>query len=186
MATELEAINILLIAKTVTPVTDPDSGHPDVQSAKALLKQHKRRVNSTKNWYNTEADVDISPDVNGFLNVPPRVIALDEDSNYVIMNGKLYDPTTRTNVFTEAAEGLTYIIDREWENLPIQAFDFIVAMAKEEFIRPLESQVLSADAKNDVKTMKAIFDITDYRYKDVAKENQNPLMLKWRQKMISR
>ena len=186
MATELNAINILLVARGVTPVTDPDSGHPDVQGAKALLAQHKRAVNSTKNWYNTEADVDISPDVNGYLNVPVRVIALDEDSNYVIMAGKLYDPTTRTNVFTEAAEGLTYIIDRDWENLPIQAFDYIVAMAKEEFIRPLESELMTSRAEKDVTIKKAIFDITDYRYKDVGKENQNPLMLKWRQKMISR
>lgn len=186
MATELEAINILLVARNVTPVTDPDSGHPDVQSAKALLKQHKRAVNSEERWYNTEKDVDISPDVSGFLNVPSRVIALDEDSNYVIMNGKLYDPDTRTNVFTEAAEGLTYIIDRDWENLPIQAFDYIVAMAKEEFVRHLESQVLSTQAEKDINRKKAIFDITDYRYKDVGKENQNPLFIKWRQKMIQR
>jgi hypothetical protein len=186
MATELEAINILLVARNLTPVTSTTSGHPDVQSAKALLTQHKRAVNSMPHWYNTEKDVDISPDPSGYLNVPPRTIALDNDSNYVIMAGKLYDPDTRTNVFTEAAEELTLIINRDWENLPIQAYDFIVALAKEEFIRHLESQVLTGQAEKDINRKKAIFDITDLRYKDVGKENQNPLFIKWRQKMIQR
>lgn len=186
MATLLEAINILLVARGVTPISDEDSGHPDVQAAKAILTRHKRGVNSKKWFYNTEEDVDLSPTVDGYINVPPRVISLDEDQNYIIMQGKLYSMTERTNIFTETVEDLTLIYDREWEDLPIQAYDYIVALAKEEFIRSLESQILSGQAEKDINRCKAYLDIAEFRFRDPGKESGNPLMVKWRQKMIVR
>lgn len=186
MADELEAVNILLESRSVTPVIELTSGHPDVQGARSLLKRHKRACHSEKRWYNVEEEITLTPNVDGYIMIPARVIALDEDSNYYIMNGKLYDPETRTNIFTEAVEDLTLIFDREWENLPIQAFDYICAMAKEEFVRPLSDQMLSQQAEKDILRTRALFNITDMRYKDVGKQSGNPLMLKWQQKMIQR
>lgn len=185
MATELEAINILLVAKGVTPIIDADSGHPDVQAAKSILTRHKRSVQSKKLWFNTELDVDITPDVYGYCKVPPGVISLDEDDNYIIMQGKLYSMTDRTNVLSDTVEGLTLIYNRDWEDLPIQAFDYIVALAKEEFVRPLESNIISGQAEKDITRFKTLLDIADFRFKDVG-INANPLFLKWQQKMITR
>lgn len=186
MATLLEAINILLVARSVTPVIDEDSGHPDVQAAKSILEKRKRSVSAAKLWFNTEADVDLSPDEYNNIKIPVGCISLDEDSNYIIMQGKLYSPSDRTNIFTEAVEGLTLIYNRDWEDLPIQVFDHVVALAVEEFIRPLEDRLLTAQAEKDIQRTQAILDMVDYRFKDVSKETGNPLMRKWREKMLTR
>lgn len=186
MADELEAVNILLVARGVTPIIDLDSGHPDVQAAKAILKRYKRGVNSIKWFYNTETLVTLSPNTAGNIPVPVGVVGLDNDQNYIIMQGLLYSVTDRTNVFTEDVEDLTLIYNRDWVDLPIQAYDYIVALAKEEFIRPLESSILSGQAEKDTKTTKALLDISDLRFKDPGKEAGNPLMLKWREKMLTR
>ena len=186
MATLLEAINILLVAKSVTPITEVEAGHPDVSAATAILNRTKRTVNSIKWYYNTELDIDVPIDVNGNCNLPSTVISLDNDQNYIIMQGKLYDVTTRTNVFTEGVEELTFIHNRDWPDMPIQAFDYVCALAKEEFIRSLESSIMSGQAEKDITRCKAVLDITDFRFKDVSKPAANPLMLKWQQKMIVR
>lgn len=186
MATELEAINILLVAKGVTPVVDADSGHPDVQAAKSMLQRMKRSAQTKKLWFNTELDVDITPDTYGYCKVPPGVISLDEDDDYIIMQGKLYSMEDRTNVLTETVEGLTLIYNRDWADLPIQAFDYICALAKEEFVRPLESSIISGQAEKDITRFKALLDIADMRFKDTGKQGQNALMVKWQQKMITR
>lgn len=186
MADLQEAINILLVARGVTPIIDPDSGHPDVQSSRSLLTRHKRAVSSRKWWFNTEKDIDLAPNPEGYILAPSGVISLDNDQNYTIMRGKLYSMTDRTNVFTEPVLGLTLIYDRDWEDLPIQAFDYITALAKEEFIRPLEAQILSAQAEKDITTALGILQVMDNRFKDVGKQAGNPLMSKWREKMLTR
>ncbi len=186
MADLQEAINILLVAREVTPITDTDSGHPDVQAARAILTRHKRSVCSRKWWFNTERDVTLRPNYASNIPVPSGVIGLDEDSNYIIMDGKLYDPTERTNIFTEDVTGLTLIYNRDWTDLPIQAFDAICALAKEEFIRPLESRVLTPGSENDINRALATLQITDLRYKDVGKQAANPLMTRWQQRMVTR
>lgn len=186
MATELEAVNILLVAKLVTPIIDLDSGHPDVQVARALLKRHKRTVCALKWFFNTEVDVDLSIDNAGYIAVPAGVISLDNDDNYIIMQGKLYSMEDRTNVFTEGVEELTLIYNRDWEDLPIQAYDYICSLAKEEFVRKLESKLISVQAEKDINRDKAILDIVDLRFKDVGKQSANPLMLKWRGQMLTR
>lgn len=186
MATLLEAINILLVARGVTPIIDEDSGHPDVQAAKAILGRYKRAVCSRKWFFNTETGVTLSPTAANEIRVPAGVISIDNDQNYVIMDGRLYSLEDRTTVLTDAVEDLTLIYDRDWADLPIQAFDYICALAKEEFVRHLESKIISSTAAEDVKRTYAVLQVTDFRFKDVAKESGNPLMLKWREKMITR
>lgn len=186
MADLQEAINILLIARGVTPIIDEDSGHPDVQAAKTILERYKRSVCSQKWFFNTETGVTLSPTSANEIRVPSGVISLDNDSNYVIMDGRLYSLTDRTATLTEDVEGLTLIYNRDWTDLPIQAFDYICALSKEEFVRALESRIISQTASEDIKRAYAVLQVVDYRFKDVSKESANPLMLKWREKMITR
>lgn len=186
MADLLEAINILLVARGVTPIIDVDSGHPDVQAARTILARHKRGVCSVKWFFNTESGVTLSPNSSNEIRVPAGVISLDNDSNYVIIDGKLYSMTDRTSVLTTAVTDLVLIYNRDWTDLPIQAFDYICALAKEEFVRNLESSIVTNAAKEDVQRAFAIMQVTDYRFKDPSKESANPLMLKWREKMLTR
>jgi len=183
--TLLDAINRLLVARGVAPVSDEDSSHPDVTAAKTLLEAHKRNISGEKWWFNTET-ATLSPDADGFIKVPTRVESLDNEDNNMIINGKLYSLENRTSVYTEDVEDIILIYNRDWDELPVQAFEFIVASAKEEFIRPLESQILTTRAENDITKAKALLDIADFRYKDVGEETGNPLMQKWRTKMLVR
>lgn len=185
MGQKLDAINRLLIAKGVAPTTDEDSGHPDVAKARTLLEAHKKNVQSRKLWYNTETDT-LSPDSYGKISVPTYVIALDDEGGNIIVDGKLYNIEDRTNVFTDDVEDVVMIFNRPWDYIPEQAWEYIVALAKEEFIRSLRDELISTLANNDITRAKALLDITDYRFKDPAKETGNPLMQKWRTKMLVR
>ncbi len=186
MADLQEAINILLVARGVTPIIDENSGHPDVQAARTILTRHKRGVCSLKWYFNTESGVTLSPNSSNEIRVPAGVVALDQDSNYVIIDGRLYSMTDRTSVLTEDVDDLVLIYNRDWTDLPVQAFDYICALAKEEFIRPLESSLMTKSAEQDIQRAFAVLQVTDYRFKDVSKESANPLVLKWREKMLTR
>jgi hypothetical protein len=185
MATEIEAINTLLVARGLTEISDPDSGHPDVSAARSILNRHKKYVQSIKWWFNTESGVTLAPNPEGFIFAPFGVHSLDNDQNYIIMAGKLYNVVTRTNVHTDPVADLVLIYDRDWEDLPVQAYEYVVCMAKEEFIRPLESNLLTTQAEKDCTRTKVLLDIADYRFKDVSK-GSNPLMQKWLAKMLQR
>ncbi|MBW2638023.1 MAG: hypothetical protein JRC86_10975 [Deltaproteobacteria bacterium] len=174
-----------MVARGVTPVINLDSGHPDVQAARMLLNSHKQLVLGRAWWFNTET-VTIYPDDVGICKVPIGTIGLDNDDNNIIMRGNLYNMVERSDIFTEAVEDLGVMLDRAWEDMPVQPIDYIISLAKEEFIRPLESQILSAQAEKDVSRAKSLLDIADLRYKDVGKQSGNPLMLKWRGKMLVR
>jgi len=185
MANELEAINRLLVARGVTPIIDLNSGHPDVMEARLLLATHRANVQSLKWWYNTET-ATLYPNEYGNIMVTPDITALDNAGSNIIMNGKLYNTASRTNVYSEPVIGLTLIYNRSWEYIPRVAFEYIVCLAKEEFVRILESQPRSQQARADVQTSKSGLDIANYRAQDVSKETGNPLMTKWRSKMLTR
>jgi hypothetical protein len=186
MSTELDAVNLLLVAKNIVPIIDLESGHPDVQAARQLLARHSRSVQSQKWWFNVEPVETVALDINGHAKVPGNVIGIDSAGSLIVMDGKLYDTDERTNVFTEAPEDIYYIYLRTWTNLPQTAFDYIVAMAKEEFIRPLRDQLLTNGARADIQDCYNKLKAVDFRMKDVGKASANPLFVKWQQKMIQR
>lgn len=185
MSVEQDAVNRLLVARGVTPVVDIDSGHPDVKAARLLLAAHKQIISGKAWWYNTET-ATLSPDSAGKIRLPAGVVGLDNEDNNIIISGYLYNIVERSMIFTEDVEDIVLLYDRGWEDMPVQPVDYITALAKEEFIRPLESKLLTGQAENDIKRAKALLDIADFRFKDVAKQTGNPLMLKWREKMLVR
>jgi hypothetical protein len=186
LSTELDAVNLLLVAKNIVPIIDLDSGHPDVQAARVMLERHSRGVQSQKWWFNVESVDTVTLTEEGWARVPGNVIGLDSAGTLVIMDGKLYDTAERTNIFTEAIEDIKYIYMRDWVNLPQNAFDYIVALAKEEFIRPLRDQLLTRQAERDIVRFLGLLQQQDARMKDTNVQTGNPLFTKWQQKMIQR
>lgn len=185
MATETDAVNRLLIARGVTPVTDISSGHPDVVAARQILAAWKRAVSADKWWFNTEEQT-LSPDENDNILIPSGCESIDNDQGNKILNGKLYNIEDRSVLYDDDVEDLILIYNRDWEDLPVQAWDYIVALAKEEFIRPLESALLSKGSEQDVQKARVVLDIANYRYNDTAKQTGNPLMQAWQAKMLTR
>jgi hypothetical protein len=185
MATLLDGVNTLLMARGMAPVNEIISGHPAHASAVRMLERHKSSVQANRWWFNTETGYQLSIDeATSKVPVPSTVQDLD-DCIYQIMNGYLYDPIEGTNIFTTAPDTVTLIFNRDWEELPITAFILIESMAKEEFIRHMNDQLKTVQAEKDINKAFANLQAQDLRHKDVSINNM-PLMAKWKARMPTR
>jgi hypothetical protein len=182
MAELIDAVNTLLMARGLAPVNSIVSGHPLHASAVRFLERKKEDFCSHRWWFNTEEEVQLSYDIGtGKVTVPSTVMDLD-DAIYVIRNGYLYDPEEHTDIFTENPDTVTLIFNTEWEELPTPAFNHIEALAKEEFIRPLNDALKTQQAVGDIRATYARFQIADLRHKDVSVYN-NPTFAMWKRRM---
>lgn len=184
MATETNAVNTLLIARGLVPVNTLDSGHPDVVAARNILARRSEEVQAIDWWFNTEYEVQLVRTPETWVRIPAGVLAID-DTEHTILNGLLYDITNRTVTFEEDPDPLTLIYERAWELLSPVPYNYIVALSKEEFIRPLESNLLSGQAEKDVTKSFASMQMAQLAHTDPSTLT-NPLMQKWQTKMIQR
>lgn len=185
MATLLDGINTLLMARGLAPVNQVVSGHPAHAIATRLLERHKENICAHRWWFNTETEYQLAIDTStGKVPVPTTVIDLD-DCDYIIMGGCLYDPEEGTNIFIEAPDEVTLIFNRDWEELPTLAFNYIEAMAKEEFIRHMNDQLKTTQAEKDASRTFSHLQAADLRHKDISTTTM-PLMAKWKAKMLVR
>jgi hypothetical protein len=185
MSTLLEAVNVLLIARELVPVNTLDSGHPKAVSAQNILERKRKLVQAKKWWFNVEEGVQLFPDEDGFVNVPAGVMRL-EDTDYTLMGGKLYKLDERTTVFTENPDEVSLVYNRDWEDMPEIPYNYIVSLAKEEFVRPMGDQLITRGAEKDIKDAFALMQIQQLEYDDVVKDTGNALVRKWREKMLTR
>lgn len=136
--TELEAINEMLRAIGESPVSSVDNGNSDVTTALDLLRSHSRRVQALGWHFNTEREYIITPDGNGYLNVPSNALRIDTAgySQYtdVVQRGtKLYDKDNKTYVFTEPVT-VDMVVGLTWDELPESARAHITSLAGLEFV----------------------------------------------------
>jgi hypothetical protein len=191
MATELDAVNIMLIARGLTPVNTLTTGHPDVAAARNILDRRNEEVQSKKWWFNTENEVQLTLDANDKIAVPAGVIRIDDafestgENKLQILGSFLYDPVDRTLQFDDDPQPMTLIYLRDWEDLEAVPFNYIVALAKEEFVRPLESQLISSQAEKDIQRCFAKMQVADIEHKDPG-TSSNQLVAKWLSKMLVR
>ena len=185
MAELIDGLNTLLMARGLAPVNTVVTGHPLHASAVRILERKKEGFCSHRWWFNTETEVQLTYDAGtGYVAIPSTVQDID-DCIYTIMAGYLYDPDEGTNIFTENPDECTLIYNRDWSDLPGVAFNHIEALAKEEFIRPLNDSLKTTQAEKDGIRTYARFQIADLRHKDVS-ITSNPLYSKWSQKMVIR
>lgn len=136
--TELEAINEMLRAIGEAPVSTIDTGNSDVTTALDLLRSHSRRVQAMGWHFNTEREYIITPDGNGYLNVPSNALKIDATGDSasvdVIQRGtKLYDKGNKTFVFTEPVT-VDMVVGLGWDELPESARAYIISLAGLEFV----------------------------------------------------
>lgn len=185
MGAELDAVNTLLVARQLVPVTTLGSGHPMEAAASVILDRHFKEVQGKRWWFNVEDDVQLTRETNDKVPVPSGTIRIDTDggnadTDFIILNGFLYDLIERTNVFTEDPEPMTIIIERSWDDLATIPYAYIVALAKEEFIRALESPFLTRGAKEDILRAECNMKTAHLQHVDPGTSG-NPLMAKWRE-----
>ena len=93
-ATELPAINQILMACGQAPVTTLDETNPDVAIAYQTLLEVSREVQSEGWTFNKEAHYEMTPDTNNEIVIPSNILQIDlthnasiGDKNAVRRNG---------------------------------------------------------------------------------------------------
>jgi len=145
--TELEAINTLLAVIGEAPVSSlTGTLSVDVVIARSTLKEVSREVQGIGWHFNTEFEVDLSPNEDDEIVVPTNAFQVDLELAYlkgrdiVIRNNRLYDKIEHTYTFTDAVKA-TVVYGLDFEDLPPTARDFIMVRAA----RKMQDRVVGSD-----------------------------------------
>lgn len=141
MTTKLEAINQMLTGIGQAPVVSLDSTNPEITSAQFLLDTTNREVQGEGWHFNTEINYPFTPDVDGYIFVPPNVLQLSDNktSNVqtyqtVVRDGKLYDKVSHSFIFSAGEPVLCDVVWLfEFEDLPQVFQDYITQRAARVF-----------------------------------------------------
>lgn len=165
--TELEAVNDLLAAIGESSVsTLVNATTVDVTQAIRSLSQVNREVQA-KGWhFNSEWDVTLTLDSDGFLPVGSNVLSLVTPNTLATLRGQgdgvlyAYDLKNNTFVWTAAITNAEVIRLLEFEDLPQTARRYIVAKASRVFQEEIVGQV-SAETVNRQEEVEAYADLLD-------------------------
>jgi hypothetical protein len=137
--TELEAVNEMLQGISESPVETLEEGNSDVQSAQTLLRNKSREFQSIGWYFNTE-EMTLTP--NGSNNIvlgsTYLKVTIAPEHKYrqlVERNRKLYDKLNNTYTITDNVNAKV-VVGLSWDELPIPARKYILALAGYEFCVP--------------------------------------------------
>ena len=134
-ATELPAINQILMACGQAPVTTLDETNPDVAIAYQTLLEVSREVQSEGWSFNKEAHYEMTPDSNNEILIANNILQIDlsqshaDDKHAIRRNGKLYDKEHHTDQWTDGAVECDILWLFDWVDLPRPIQDYITARA---------------------------------------------------------
>ena len=133
--TELSAINSVLAAIGQAPITRVNYENPEVHLIYNLIQETNRDVQAEGWVFNTERDYPLVPDVEGIINIPENVLAMDMTGNAVVRttnvvkrDGKLYDKLNHTYKFSgEQRFDITWLFPLD--DLPLAFQRYIILRA---------------------------------------------------------
>jgi len=134
-ATELPAINQILMACGQAPVTTLDETNPDVAIAYQTLLEVSREVQSEGWTFNKEDHVAVPPNDDNEIPILSNYLQIDltqadaGDKKAVVRNGKLYDKYNHTDKWTDGAVDCDILWLFDWVDLPRPIQDYITARA---------------------------------------------------------
>lgn len=133
--TKLKAVNLMLRRIQQQPINSLESAGTDGELAETVLEDSNAEIQGRGWEFNTESGFELSPDINGNITPPAnaiRIDAEDESKKIVIRDGKLYDKTDHTNVFSDVLKvNIVWCFD--FEDLPEYVKWFVSASAALEF-----------------------------------------------------
>jgi len=158
---ELDAVNMMLLAIGESPVNDLDAPElADASLAHQRLHEVSRNVQNMGWHWNREADYPLAPDVDGYINIPTNALKVDPSDpsmRHVVRGTRLYDKVSRSYVFTSTVS-VDVVWFLAWDELPQAARNYIVHRATREFAYPLvgDSATLQDAAENASKAWVAL------------------------------
>lgn len=136
--TELEAVNAMLDAIGEAPIDSLiDIEAPDAGTALRRLRVASKAVQLIGWEWNTDIDVTITPNADGFLILPANTLKVivancDSTKRLTQRGNRLYDKLNQTYVFTKTAKA-TLIVSLLFEEMPEAARQYIMLTAAEKF-----------------------------------------------------
>lgn len=138
LTSRLDAVNVILTSCGESPVSSLSGSTADAANADVILGETLLSVQS-KGWhFNTESDVPLTPDGDGFIALPSNCLRIDADpveysSIDIVQRGlRLYDRTARSYVFTAPIKAeIVYALP--FEELPEAARRYISIRASRIF-----------------------------------------------------
>lgn len=158
--TELDAVNMMLMSIGQSPVnTITSTGIKDVAVAELMLHNANRAIQSEGWAFNTDYDLDITPDGNSRILVPSNALHIDpvnpgEDfvQRYDLTNTamSMYDLIDQTfDRTTDLAVDIIYFYD--FEQIPQVARDYIANVAGQQFqAQNVSSELLFRFEQKDI------------------------------------
>lgn len=133
---QLAAVNEILGSVGQAPVTVLDQTNPEVAFAFTTLMEISREVQAEGWAFNREYQYPLTPDTNGYINVPDNVLSMDlsdtfENQSYdtVIRDGKLYDKLNHTFKWDNKEYKLDIVWLFQFDDVPQVFRDYITAKA---------------------------------------------------------
>lgn len=150
---ELEAVNTLLRNIGTSPVNSLTVGHPDVQAARTVLDQTRKRIQRRGLWFNTDYDVLLQPEATTKKILVQNVVELDINNREIIKRGDyLYNRLYQTYQFDGPVTVRKMVQYVEWDDLPDVAKEYAVYRAGAQFVRDeLEDESLVRDLKEEAR-----------------------------------
>jgi len=165
LLSELDAVNFMLESIGSMPVASlEDSGVADVAIANFILKQTSREVQSEGWQFNSDTDIEYTPDIDGYITFGANILRVTPTYRNVwgcdvaLRGQKLYDRRNKTFVFTQSLK-LDTVTFLAWTDLPETARNYIALKASRRFAQ----KVLGADSvctwtEADEKEARRIFE----------------------------
>ena len=162
LMSKLDAVNKMLESVWEQPVSTLQvSGVASVAMAKRVLDETSTSVQSRGWAFNTEENVTLQPDTDGYINIPNNTLEVDpmgddRDVNGVQRGTRLYDRENHTFVFEDAVD-VRLITLLEFEDLPQAARFYIAVMASRVFRdQYLQMQAPTAPSPVEVEALRDI------------------------------
>ena len=139
---ELSMINDSLLAIGEAPfmegtVVDTIPIGTDGETAKRLIRSTMIEVQSRGWYFNTDYDYVLTPDINGFITLPPNVLRTDfgntsNANRFLIKNNGIYDVANQTFIIEgDIMCDIVWLVD--YTNLPPEAYEYISLRAARKF-----------------------------------------------------
>jgi hypothetical protein len=160
--TELEAVNVLLTTIGEAPVNTLDGNQvTDVSIAKQVLNEVSREVQAQGWHFNTEQDIELTPNISGDIAIPADTARIDaQDFNTVVREDKLFNLTDRTFTFASKIK-VDIVYYQDFSVLPQQAKKYITTRAARIFSdRLLNSESIHKMTSRDEQ--RALIDLKEF------------------------
>lgn len=132
--TKLQAVNTMLSAIGEPPVNTLSSQRADSNIAEQILDEVSRDVQGYGWHFNTEENITLTPDSDGYIKISNNIVRVDADPNrywnidLVLRGDRLYDRVTNSYVFSGPIV-INRIVLLEFPEMPEAARNYIAIRA---------------------------------------------------------